>query len=209
MISRRWWLLAPAAVSLLTALPAASQDPRAAGRLGPDAVSAADLAEVRARWLPALVLQERLVGQLDQLDALVRFVGETDDYESAIGFPDDLHDRMVEEIQRAGPSALGASASTALLSELNVWFEEARRQAAAKVSGRIRSKMARARGESASPAAPDHAAVRRSAEELDHRFVTIRARLEDGAWRAQTAVDGALTAAIARLDEKRQDPRSP
>jgi hypothetical protein len=209
MASRRWWLLAPAAVCLLTALPVASQDSRTAGRRGPDAKSAADLAEVRTRWLPALVLQRRLVGQLDQLDELARLAGEADSFLYAIDLSDDLHVEMVDEIEQAGPAALGAAESRALLAELNAWFEEARRQAAKKNWYRTRFKMAQAHSAPASPVPPDNTVERQLAEELERRFVTLRVKLEDGAWHAQTAIDDALAAAITRLDEEREHPRSP
>ncbi len=179
----RWWIFVPAVVSILAAVLAVAilvAPPRGE-----------TLSEARRRHLPAALLQRNLASDLHLLDALLRYVGASNEFNTLIAEPEDVVYTMLDRLDAEGAAALGQTGSKELVEELTAYWDAASRATAVRVSNRLRRQAERARKRPGSGGPVDRAALE-EANDVTGRLEKLDAKLQDGAASALAALDAAL-----------------
>ena len=192
--SLRWKLLLPAVVAGIATVLAAFVT-LALSRAAVEKLKAA-----RAKSLPTMIFHKDMHANLAQVDALLKWVGETEEYSKWMGEPEDVYYDMVDRFEQSGAAVLGEAESKALLAELDAYWKANEQDVAVRVSNRLKFKQERAKRPDAYHAsglsAEEQAALART-QEITNQFNALYSKFEKGATHAQEAMDKALADAEA------------
>jgi methyl-accepting chemotaxis protein len=187
--SLRWKMLTPALVAVLATLAATVVT------LLLSRQAAAKLRVARAKNLPSLIFHDYMHAKMAEMDALLKWVGETEDYATRIDRPQMVYDDMVDRFQKEGPAILGEAQSKALLAEVDKYWDEASRDAAVKVANRLKFKAERAKrgdGYHASGNSAEEQAALANSQVIENQSLALYKQFEQGAKDAQASMDAAL-----------------
>jgi methyl-accepting chemotaxis protein len=196
--SLRWKMLVPAIVAMIATLIATLVTLGLSGR------AASKLEDARTRNLPALLFHQEMHAKLAQLDALMKFVGESRRLDDKIDLAEQVHMDMQDRFQAEGAAVLGPAESQKLLADLDKYWADANVVAAQKVSNRLKFEAERCKNpnwEHASGASIAEIHQTGVSAAVENYYQALYARFEQGAKNAQAAMNTALGEANA---EQRQ-----
>jgi methyl-accepting chemotaxis protein len=191
--SLRLKMLVPALVTVIATLLATAMSLSLSGR------SAATLASARQKNLAALIFHKDMYAKLSELNALTKWVGETDYYAQNIVFAENLYYDMADRFSKDGPAVLGKEQSEKTLAALDKYWEVANTDAARRISNRLRFKEERSKRTNALAAsgtsAEEQKALAQTAE-VDNMYLALYKEFEAGANDAQQQMGDALDGAV-------------
>ena len=187
--SLRWKLLLPALVAVVATLLATGVTlylSKAAKR---------KLEDARAKSLPTMIFYKDMHALIAEVDALLKWVGETEKYAEKMIEPEEKYYDMLDLFEAKAPVALGAAQAEAVLAEIKAYWDAASQDVAVRVSNRLKFKEERAKRPDAYHASGTNmeevAALTRT-QEIDNQFRALYKKFADGADEAQKAMDQAL-----------------
>jgi methyl-accepting chemotaxis protein len=157
--------------------------------------AARKLEAARAKSLPTMIFFKDMDASLAKCDALLKYVGESEEWGKQINEPEDVYLDMGDRFAKDGEKAAGKERSDALLAALDKYWEAAKLDAANRVASRIRFKQERAKrpdGYHASGLTMEERAALTRTAEIDDQFKELYKKFEDGSKEAQKAMDEAL-----------------
>ena len=137
--SLRMKMLVPALVAVIATLLATAVTLWQSGQ------AAAALESARRRNLKSLLFHKDMYARLGELNALTKWVGETNNYNLNIDFPQNAHDDMVDRFEKEGADVLGAEQSKKTLEALEKYWALASGDAARRITNRLRFNEERAK----------------------------------------------------------------
>ena len=192
--SLRWKLLLPALVATVATILAAVVT------LALSRAAVVKLKAARAKSLPTMIFNKDMHASLAQVDALLKWVGETEEYSKWMGEPEDVYFDMVDRFEKEGAAAVGEAESKALLAELEAYWKANELDVAVRVSNRLKFKQERLKrpdGYHASGLTVEEQAALARTQEITNQFNALYVKFEKGATHAQEAMDKALEDAEA------------
>jgi methyl-accepting chemotaxis protein len=190
--SLRWKMLVPAFVAMIATLIATLVTLGLSGR------AAAKLEDARKRNLPALLFHQDMHANLAQLDALMKWAGESTRLDDKLDRAEQVYGDMQDRFKADGTAVLGPTDSAKLLADLDKYWTDANTDAARKVSSRMKFQEEKCnrpdRQHAAGPSAEERLWLADSAE-VENYYQALYGRFEQGAKNAQAAMNAALAEA--------------
>ena len=192
--SLRMKMLVPALVAVVATLAATGLTLWRSGR------AAATLASARQTDLRSLLFHKDTHAKLSELNALVKWLGETDNYNLNIDFPQNVHDDLVDRFGAEGAEVLGGDQSRKLLEAVEQYWAAASADAAQRINDRVRFREERAKRvdtlRASGTSAAEQKALAKTAE-VENLYYALFKQLDAGAKQAQADMDAALGRAVA------------
>ena len=187
--SLRWKMLIPALVAVVATTVATvvtlGLSNRARGRLE----------DARRKNLPALLFHQDMHAKLGQLDALLKYVGESRRMDDKIDLAEDAYYEMKDRFEAEGALVLGAAESKKLVGDLEKYWTDANVDVARKVSFRLKfeaERCTRPDWQHASGASQEERQMTGDSAAIENYYQALYARFAEGAKNAQAAMDAAL-----------------
>jgi methyl-accepting chemotaxis protein len=191
--SLRLKMLLPVMVAVLATLLATGVSLGLSGR------SARSLEAARQKNLRALLFHKEMYAKLGQLDARIKWVGETDYYAQNIVLAENIYYEMADRFSNEGPAVLGKEESTRTSAQLDKYWEVANADAARRITNRLRFKEERAKRvdtlRATGTSSEEQKALAQTAE-VDNMYLALDKNFQAGASEAQKQMEDALDAAV-------------
>ena len=187
--SLRWKMLLPALVAVVATTVATGVS------LGLSNRARSKLEDARKRNLPALLFHQDMHAKLAQLDALLKFVGESRRIDDKIDLVEDAYYDMLDRFEAEGALILGAAESKKLVADLEKYWTDANVDVARKVSFRLKfeaERCTRPDWQHASGASQEERQMTGDSAAIENYYQALYARFEEGAKKAQAAMNAAL-----------------
>ncbi|HYD39363.1 MAG TPA: HAMP domain-containing protein, partial [Anaeromyxobacter sp.] len=187
--SLRWKMLVPALVAVVATTIAT------AVTLGLSNRARNKLDDARKKNLPELLFHQDMHAKLAQLDALLKWVGESTNYADRIDRPEQVYYDMKDRFDLEGAKVLGPAGAQKLVADLDKYWTDASADAARKVNNRLKfqeERCNRPQREHAAGASREEQLALADSAEVENYFQALYGRFEEGAKYAQAAMNVAL-----------------
>jgi methyl-accepting chemotaxis protein len=193
LLSLRSKMLLPAAVAVIATVAAIVVTTILSN------MAATRLREARTKNFPAMVFYKDMAAKLAEVDALLKYVGESQEFDKRIDVPENMYYDMADAFDTQ--KVLPVEIAKELKAELDAYWQAARTDAAARVNNSVRFSAEHAARPNAMHAyggsAEEKAALARTAE-IDNQFQALRKKFDDRAKESQKLMDEALGTASTK-----------